>query len=337
MLALNACNITSWSSIAILDPLLPFLEELYLAGNCLPDLPCAEAAAAYEAATGEPAVVAEPLNGFETLRLLDISSCRLEEWSQVEAFGRFPNLKELLLDGNPLRQVLPVKKDQFCALQRISISSSSLSAWSDVDAISTFPAIVQLRLSHVPLFAGKGASEVRPIVISRIENLTFFNGSGIGHRERIDAEKAYLRSVIREIESNKAMGLQLDVATAHPRFEELQAKHGKDLLPMGQEAAGATLAADLLTITFQNLSFASGGGLEPVEKKLPRSLAINRLRLMVKQLFGLDPELQHLSLRNYNDAPPTLLDDDQATLGYFGAVDGATVFINEAKSASTSK
>ena len=52
---------------------------------------------------------------------------------------------------------------------------------------------------------------------------------------------------------------------------------------------------------------------------------------MVKQLFGLDPNLQQLSLRVYKDSPPTMLDDDQATLSYYGAVDGGEIFINEAK------
>jgi hypothetical protein len=38
VLALNACNIKSWRSIQLLEPLLPALEELYLAGNCMSDL-----------------------------------------------------------------------------------------------------------------------------------------------------------------------------------------------------------------------------------------------------------------------------------------------------------
>ena len=79
------------------------------------------------------------------------------------------------------------------------------------------------------------------------------------------------------------------------------------------------------------MSFSSGGRNEPLEKKLPGSLSISRLQLLVKQLFGLDPHLQQLSLRVYKDSPPTLLDDMQAALSYFGAIDGCEIFINEAK------
>ena len=52
---------------------------------------------------------------------------------------------------------------------------------------------------------------------------------------------------------------------------------------------------------------------------------------MVKQLFGLDPGLQQLSLLIYKDAPPTLMEDDQGSLGYYGATNGAKIYINEAK------
>ena len=57
------------------------------------------------------------------------------------------------------------------------------------------------------------------------------------------------------------------------------------------------------------------------------------MKSMVKQLFGLDPALQQLSLthKEYQDAPPVFMDDDQAPLAYYGAITGADIFINEAK------
>lgn len=49
-------------------------------------------------------------------------------------------------------------------------------------------------------------------------------------------------------------------------------------------------------------------------------------------MIGLDPKLQHLSMRLYKDGPPNYLDDEKATLSYYGAIDGAEIFINEGKS-----
>jgi hypothetical protein len=177
-----------------------------------------------------------------------------------------------------------------------------------------------------------GASEVRPIVLGRIKNLNFFNGSGVSARERVDAEKSYLRTILRRIDEAAAEGVTLDLQLSDPRYDELQAAYGADLLPMGKVSAGANLASDLVAITFKNLSFGSGGSLDPVTKKLPLSLTVSRVKLMVKQMFGLDVHLQLLSLRTYKDSPPVFLDDEQSTLGYFGAIDGTEIFINEADS-----
>lgn len=215
----------------------------------------------------------------------------------------------------------------------LSLFNCSIASWKYVSAMSTFPSLCMVRLTQIPLFAGKGASEVRPLVIGRLKALTFFNGSSISSRERNDAEKLYLRLVIRELEmaDNEEEKISL-IKEDNPRFNELHEQLAAELLPMGKaESSGGSIASDLISIIFKNLSFSSNGSLEPLHKKLPKTLSIARLRLMVKQLFGLEPRLQLLSMRIGKDAFPTVLDDDLATLQYYGAIDGAEIFINEAK------
>lgn len=339
VLALNACNITSWAAVQSLEPFLPAIEELYLSSNSLADLPRADAEAEYTASTGTVfaapvGTVSHCIQGFSNLRVLDISGCKLDEWSQVLSFAQLQALTEILVDGNPVSKILPSAPNMFPRLQRISASSSKIASWTDIDALATYPTFSNLRLSHIPLFAGKGASEVRPLVIGRIKQLSLFNGSYINSRERIDSEKAYLRAAIRDVEDAAASGLPLggaSLAVLHPRYLELQVLHGADLLPMGHMATGGTIASDLLGITLQNLSFSSHGSLEPIQKKLPGSLTVGRLRAFVKQVFGLEPHLQQLSIRIYKDAVPTLLEDDQTTLSYYGAIEGCFIYINEAK------
>jgi hypothetical protein len=128
------------------------------------------------------------------------------------------------------------------------------------------------------------------------------------------------------------IGHTLDTASLHPRYIELQDKYGADLLPMGKITGGSDIASNLLNIIFRNLSFGSGGSLEPLHKKIPSTLSISRLKVIVKQLFGLDPYLQLLSIRLYKDSVPILLDDELSTLNYYGCIDGAEIFINEADS-----
>ena len=65
------------------------------------------------------------VSGFETLRLLDLSNCGLNEWSQVAFFGELPSLQELILDNNPLPEVQPPVSDSaFPRLHRFSLSST---------------------------------------------------------------------------------------------------------------------------------------------------------------------------------------------------------------------
>ncbi len=65
------------------------------------------------------------VTGFAQLRLLDVSGCGLDEWSQVAAFRALPALQELLLDSNPLCEVLlPLGDGDFAQLCRFSLSST---------------------------------------------------------------------------------------------------------------------------------------------------------------------------------------------------------------------
>ena len=54
VLALNSCGLRGWAEVQLLDDFVPALEELYLSGNPLADLPRRQAALQTEAATGQP-------------------------------------------------------------------------------------------------------------------------------------------------------------------------------------------------------------------------------------------------------------------------------------------
>ncbi len=338
-LALNACGITSWSSIQLLGPLLPCLEELYLSANCLSDLPQAEKEDTVFAMPSSSSSLAAstyvaPEGTWTDLRVLDVSGCGIESWSQMYYFAQLPSLQEVLLDGNPLDTVSLCPVDGFKCLTRISISSTNLGNWSSIDALATYPELTSVRLSHIPLFSGKGASEVRPYVIGRVSALVFFNGSTVHPRERMDAEKIYLRSIMRDGEAASKAGRPYSdsaLLALHPRHTELQEKHGADLTPVRNEGGGGNIASELLKITFNNMSFAGGASNEPLVKKLPVSITVEKLKVMVQQLFNLEPALQLLSIQSYKDSPPSLLEDDYATLGYYGVQNGANIYINESK------
>jgi hypothetical protein len=219
--------------------------------------------------------------------------------------------------------------------------SFRINSWSDIDNLSNFPTITALRISQVPLFHLKGASEVRPFVIARIEKLTVLNGSVISPRERKDSEKIYLRSVLmekmkiqKETPSKPEEEIHQSLALLNPRYLVLRALYEAELclpsaLSGGVVGTEKNLAAEMIAINLKNMIITSSAPSEPMTKKLPLSLTIGKLRLVIKQLFHVDPSNQILALRCYKDSIPLELDDDSSTLQYYGAIDGADVFINE--------
>jgi hypothetical protein len=88
----------------------------------------------------------------------------------------------------------------------------------------------------------------------------------------------------------------------------------------------------MLSIRFNNLVInaqTTPASLEPVVKRLPGSLTITRLKTLISQLYHVPPAEQYICLRLYKDSIPIELDDESATLSYYGAIDGADLFINE--------
>jgi hypothetical protein len=220
-----------------------------------------------------------------------------------------------------------------------------IGSFNDINQLNSYPSLIVLRLTNIPLFSNLRASEVRPEVIARVAKLEIYNASVISVRERLDAEKNYLRNIIRvmQVESQQESSSESanldDVATKkenflqyHPRYTELNAKYGSELIPLGSStSSGHTMASEMVTITFHNLSFSSNGSLEPVQRRLPSSLSVDKIKLMVKQLFGLDPHIQQLSLRPFKDSIPIVMDESDASIKYFGATENSDIFINEAK------
>ena len=136
-LALNATGIKSWLCVRALETFLPHLEELYLADNDLWDFPVIRPDEDYSVSAGasqEPnplsaldlanRVYYEYITGFTHLIVLDLSSCRIDDWMKVMAAGKLPSLLQLLADDNPIEAVSARCTDCFAKLRRLSLSST---------------------------------------------------------------------------------------------------------------------------------------------------------------------------------------------------------------------
>lgn len=187
------------------------------------------------------------------------------------------------------------------------------------------------------------------------------NNIQVSDRERRDAEKIYLRSILREqsqlshastpsqshfaSSSTSVSGSAVDATATssvvakmmalHPRYAELKARYQDEMLPLSRGAEGPgqrTLAAELVSVKITcvavSASSSSSSSINGVEKKLPCSLTVARLKQIVKQLYGILPEEQQLALRVDRESIPIVLDDNSSTLSYYGIAEDSEIFVN---------
>lgn len=351
-LVLNNCNLKSWYELELLLPLLPNLTELYIASNDFSDLKEIkddeikeiEQFSVQNSDASNPSLINtyKILKSLNKLRILDVSYCNFNSWSQIHIFSYLEHLEELICDGNKFSTIDATEKATFHKLSRLSIASCQIDNWKSINNLNNFENLNILRLSQIPLFIGHGASEVRPLVIARIPRLIMFNASNISSRERNDSEKIYLKNILKEkdnlISNNQKTETEVEeiLKTNHPLFNKLVEKFKDDYFFSSlyfnkdkNSSNSNTLASDIITVNFQNFNFSHGNNWDKLEKKIPRNITISKLKLLITKLYGIPSEFQILSISNYPSDPPCLMDDENLTLAYYGAENNAEIFINE--------
>lgn len=200
--------------------------------------------------------------------------------------------------------------------------------------LNTYSSLHHLRLTNIPLFQGKGPSEIRPEIIGRLSRLEIFNGSGISTKERNDSEKQYLRKILK-LKNNEYKENDGEFLRLFPNYEQLYEKYSNDINLSDSQFNHSgnqvnSIAAELIDVTFQNLIFSIGNNnFQPVTKRIPLNISIDRIKLMIKQMFDIPPQVQVLSIRNTKNDMPVIMDDDKEILRYYGGINGAEIFINE--------
>lgn len=322
-LILNSCGLTSWATVAHLEPCLPALEELALAQNDLSDM---------DRVNDGPVV-----RGFANLRSLDLSGTRMSRWAgQVSLFSRLPHLRALHLNENALQAVLPPQTPQdFAALESVHLSANLIDSWTSVDALHRYPALVSLRFTNNPLVRTMGQSEARQLLIARVAGLTRLNGAEVSKKERAEAEKSYVRRVMRamaalgeEGEADGPGGRKALLLADNPRWPELRALHGEAMYATGGAEGTGSLASEMLPLRLVSMASVSMTA-APVEKRLPGSMLVSQLKQLLAKLYKVEPEMQVLTCRSDKSSLPTVLDRDDESLAYFGLMPGWEVIVNE--------
>ncbi|KAL9186960.1 hypothetical protein ACHAXT_010680 [Thalassiosira profunda] len=332
-LNLNSTNIGSFRTVQRIGEAMPHLEELCVAHCDLTDIESCKLAT----------------SAFQSLVLLDLSDCKLTSWeTQILPFGTLPQLESLILNDNAIGRIEISKDDAtiFPKLASLQLAGTSIPSWSALDDLNNLPALRSLRLRNTPLTGSMGVGEVRSTAIARLPKLEFFNASPVSERERTEAERRYVSNVAREMlmfssgallsndgtgGDDEANAKQAQMHARHPRFASLMEKH-KETMMASASSTGAmgqgNIGDDVIGLTIRSMA-ASSCDMEPLTKRIPRSLKVGRIKAMCARAFGLDIDLQVLHFRIEGDPFPTELDDAEHTLAYYGVTDGSEILVNE--------
>ena len=312
-LNLNSCNICSFKTVQMIGHAMPQLQDLCLAHAKLSDI---------ESCISEEDNLSNLETLFHNLVLLDLSDCHLSSWAtQVSPFYSLPKLESLVLNDNSIECVTVSKNDEALlpSLASIQLAGNPISTWSALDDLNNISALRSLRLRNTPLTESMGVGEVRSTAIARFSNLEYFNASPISDRERTEAERRYVSAVARELllissaallscdstkgdeaqENKEVDPKQAQVHNRHPQFQALVEKHRDTMMALtaGTDSTNSgKIGEDIINVTIRSMAAGSCDA-EPLQKRLPRSLQISRIKAICARAFGIDIELQILHFR----------------------------------------
>lgn len=316
-LNLNNCFVRSFKTVQIVAETMPNLESLCIANSNLSDIE-----------------KHDDMQGFENLRQLDCSGCGFDKWeNQVSRFATLPLLESLSIDDNPI-PLIPSDagiSPLFPSLLSLQINGTDVSTWMDLEAINSFASLKAFRFKNIPLTASRGQGEVRSTSIARFPYLEYLNASRISNDERLEAERRYVTLVSHSLQKgNFDEDERIAFLDKHPRYIELTEKHKNLTIYLkNRMERGGNLAESIYNITIKSMA-ASSCTMEPIVRRLPGTMNVERMKAMCSRTFNVDYDLIRLRFRTDNaDSLPIEMEEDSKTLDYYGLCDGAEVLVDE--------
>ncbi|NWU89937.1 TBCE protein, partial [Upupa epops] len=318
VLALNQTEIT-WTEVLRCALGWPALEELYLAFNNI-------------------TVLERPGKVLQSLKLLDLSDNQLVDGNQLHLIAHLPRLEQLILRNTGLSSVhfpdvgFGCKTKMFPSLKHLSIKDNKISQWSSINELDKLLSLRSLQCHNNPLMdTEKNPETLRQLIIAKISQLEVLNKSEILPAERKGAELDY-----RKIFGNDwlAAGGNWDpeknnpspeFLAAHPRYPSLCLKYGAPEEGELKSQQPLTLKNQLLTLM---IKCPEKPEQKPIEKKLPESMTIQRVKGLLYRLFRIPGSELKLSYQSSKlEGKEVELDNDLKPLQFYSIENGDCMLV----------
>jgi len=265
---LNDCSL-SWRKIVQVSSMWPFAKFLGLSHNSIKNFD-----------------VIIPDNFLSNLESLQINNNPIGQWKKLKFLNKFPNLSNLQVNSCGF-ETLDVDELDLLSLKTLSLNDNDFKFCSVFNELNKLSSLKNLYFLRNKCMLKNDKSLLAEIVISKISNLKRLNNQEITSQLRMDSEISYLKTY--GLEWRNSGGHQNSAQNnpnqsfliSHPRYMQLVITHGapQDVEIFKQTTA---LKSNLIEINLVNSLMPDS---KTFVRKLPKSMKISRLKLMVQKLM----------------------------------------------------
>ncbi|CAF3760219.1 unnamed protein product [Rotaria sp. Silwood1] len=228
------------------------------------------------------------VNQIKNLTNLSLSdNSTLKYWDPfINRLGLLKYLQELILNNCGIYQIKLPDQDEsnelFPSLKYLYISDNKIDSYSSINELSRISSLISLSILRNPIYGtNQFENETsKQMIIARLPYLTHLNRVLISRDERRGAEIDYLQRYAQDYFDHK-----LDFIHQHRQYQKLIIKHGEPFLTNQNQVLkkGLCIRRDLLKVQFE---LADENEIK-IEKKIPSSMTIAKLKTFVRRLFPL--------------------------------------------------
>ncbi|ESO94310.1 hypothetical protein LOTGIDRAFT_189635 [Lottia gigantea] len=272
----------------------------------------------------------------QNLTFLALENNHLKHWSEILHLGQLPKLGTLGLNENDIESVifpdcLPGETTTlFSSLHTLYLHRNKISDWSSINELGKLKNLKELMFLFNPITESETMETVRQLQIAKIPTLTLLNRTEILAEERKGAEIDYLKRYgqqwrdsggSQDSEKNKPSD---EFIKQHPRYQFILEKWGA---PEDSELVqkSTKLKDNLVCVKLECPQNPSKG---IIEKKLPQTMTVAKVRGLVQRLFKADPSTLQLSYKSQKmDGPNIEMDNELRQLSFYSIENGDTVVV----------
>uniref|UniRef100_A0A7N9AR12 Tubulin-specific chaperone E n=1 Tax=Mastacembelus armatus TaxID=205130 RepID=A0A7N9AR12_9TELE len=255
--------------------------------------------------TSDPAAHSQ---AFCSLRVLALNSCDLT-WPQV-------------------RPMVLSKLGLFNFQNKSTAGSTlSLSQWAVVDELAKLPGLVQFSCRGNRLVSSDGNPKTaNQMLIAKLGRLVVLNSCEIYPEDRRGAELDYIKMFGEEwLKSGGRSQSNTQFTCQHPRYQSLIDKYGAPEEGELKKPQPFALKNQLLRITFV---FPDDADRKPIEKKLPASMGVQKVKGLLYRLLKVPAADLRLSYTSPKMVGTEFeIESDLKTLQFYSIEDGDQVLV----------